>query len=145
MVTLSQFGKNESIPVSLQANANKTISILNEIFAAFPNRFRFTSGYRSPARNAAAGGVPNSYHVKALAGDFVPVNGLYSSSEMAGIAAIVGKHGFEVMTHDKGSGKHYHIEPMPEKINENSPEMSGANNNGMILIFGLFLYILFKD
>lgn len=115
MVSIIQFGGSEKVPSALQPNANQTISILNEIFTAFPGRFRFTSGYRSPAHNASVGGVPTSYHVKALAGDFVPVSGVYLNSEMAGVRAIAAKYGYEVIIHNVGSGKHYHIEPMPKK------------------------------
>ncbi len=115
MVSITQFGGSENVPSALQANANKTISILNEIFSAFPGKFRFTSGYRSPARNAAVGGVPTSYHVRALAGDFVPVSGVYLQSEINGVRAIAAKFGYEVIIHSVKSGKHYHIEPMPKK------------------------------
>lgn len=108
MVTLAQFG---NVPASLGGNAAATISILNEIFAAFPGRFRFTSGYRTPAQNAAANGVANSFHVQALAGDFVPIDGKYPAGEKEAIAAIVAKYGGEVIKHDAGSGLHYHIEP----------------------------------
>lgn len=113
-ISIQNFSK-ERIPAALVANAEKTITILNQIFAAFPGRFRFTSGYRSPEKNRAVGGVPTSYHVKALAGDFVPVNGKYLESEIAGVKAIAAKSGYEVIIHNVGSGKHYHIEPMPGK------------------------------
>ncbi len=114
MITLAQFGGAEKIPAALISNANQTIVILNEIFAAFPNTFRFTSGYRSAARNKAAGGVPTSYHIKALAGDFVPVAGnpnLYKAK----VSEIAAKHGYEVLYHNVGSGLHFHIEPVGKK------------------------------
>lgn len=114
MITLQNFS-SEKIPADLIGAANKTVSILNEIFSAFPGRFRFTSGYRSPAKNRAVGGVANSYHVKASAGDFVPVNGVYAENEIKGVKAICAKYGYEVIIHSVNSGKHYHIEPAPGK------------------------------
>lgn len=108
MITLSQFG---GVPANLTGNAQKTISIVNEIFAAMPNRFRFTSGYRTPAQNAAANGVPNSFHVRALAADFVPIDGRFLDADKAAISAILAKYGYELITHNAGSGLHYHIEP----------------------------------
>jgi hypothetical protein len=147
MVTLNQFAGKFTVPANLQANANKTVSILNEIFAKFPGRFRFTSGYRSPAHNAAVGGVPTSYHIQALAGDFVPNNGVYFQSEINGVNAIAAKYGYEVLIHNAGSGKHYHIEPLPQKKNESFQAIAGVNetkgNNTVYLIGGLLvLYLL---
>ncbi|HEX8636708.1 MAG TPA: D-Ala-D-Ala carboxypeptidase family metallohydrolase [Pyrinomonadaceae bacterium] len=113
-ISINNFS-SERIPAELVANAEKTILILNEIFAAFPGRFRFTSGYRSPAKNKSVGGVPDSYHVKALAGDFVPVDGRYPIEEKVGVNAIAAKHGYEVLIHKVNSGLHYHIEPLPGK------------------------------
>lgn len=45
MLTVSQYAKGNSIPNQYAANAQMTVGIVNEVFAAFPNRFRFTSGY----------------------------------------------------------------------------------------------------
>lgn len=108
MITLSQFG---NVPPNLAANARATVAVVNEIFAAFPGRFRFTSGYRTPQRNAAVNGAPNSFHVRALAADFVPVDGRYPAAEVAGVKSIVERYGGEVIIHNAGSGLHYHIEP----------------------------------
>ena len=115
MITLQQFGGTEQVPPSLIPNANKTIAILNEIFAAIPQAmFRFTSGYRSPAHNKAVGGVPNSYHLTALAGDFVPMVGKAKDYE-AQVIAIAAKYNYEVLYHNVLSGLHFHIEPKPHK------------------------------
>lgn len=110
MITRSNMG---NVPSQYAANADRTVSIVNEIFAAFPGRFRFTSGYRSPAQNAAANGVAKSYHLTAQAADFVPINGSYPAGEKEAIASLIAKHGYEVIKHDVGSGLHYHIEPAP--------------------------------
>lgn len=108
MITLAQFG---NVPPNLTDNARATVAIVNEIFAAFPERFRFTSGYRTPQRNAAVNGAPNSFHVRALAADFVPVNGRYPAAEVESVRRIVENRGGEVIIHNAGSGLHYHIEP----------------------------------
>jgi hypothetical protein len=69
---------------------------------------RVTSGYRTPAHNAAVGGVPNSLHTHGSASDpgaidFVPPS--------AAALAAVKKAGFakEAMIHDAGSGRHLHV------------------------------------
>ena len=138
MVTLSQFG---NVPANLAGNAQKTVAILNEIFATMPGRFRFTSGYRTPAQNAAANGVPNSYHVQALAGDFVPVDGRFVPAEKAAIAGIVAKYGGELIQHNAGSGEHYHIEPK-------SGNWTNAPAGGIPTVYivaGLVLILLLID
>lgn len=139
MVTLSQFG---NVPASLAGNAQTTLAIVNEIFAAFPGRFRFTSGYRTPAQNAAANGVPNSFHVQALAADFVPVDGRFVTAEKASIAGIVGKYGGEVIQHNAGSGEHYHIEP---KGSTWSGARSGDGIPTVAIVAGLILVLLLTD
>lgn len=94
---------------------SKTMAIVAEIFAAFPpNYFRFTSGKRTVAQNAAVGGVTNSYHVTGQAADFVPNNGRYPESDLNKIGQIVARHGYEVIKHNVKTGLHYHIEPAPK-------------------------------
>lgn len=134
-VTLSQFG-------SSSANAQSTVAILNEIFAAFPNRFRFTSGYRTPERNAAANGVANSFHITGEAGDFVPIDGRFPAGEKEAIGRLISKYGYEVIQHNAGSGLHYHIEPSPsgKKISTVSPVSNIAIAVGVLL-----LVLLIKD
>lgn len=75
-----------------------------QIMAQFPG-LRFTSGYRDPARNKAAGGVENSKHLTGEASDFVG-----SESEMEAAAAWARSQGAKVLIHDSGSGRHLHIE-----------------------------------
>lgn len=66
-----------------------------------------SSGYRSPAHNAAVGGVPNSLHTHGSPGnpgaiDFTPP----SSAALA----YVRSHGArEALIHDVGSGMHLHV------------------------------------
>jgi TP901 family phage tail tape measure protein len=75
------------------------------------NKFNasISSDYRTPAENAAAGGVPNSSHTRGSASnpgafDFVPPSGGMQSFAGKNIAGIV-----ENMIHDVGSGLHNHI------------------------------------
>jgi hypothetical protein len=108
MLTVQQYAKGATIPQNLLSNAQLTVSIVNEIFSAFPNQFTFNSGYRPPARNAAVGGVVNSFHVQALAADITPLNGNYDKYKSA-LKALVGKHGWEVI--DERNKNHFHLEP----------------------------------
>ncbi len=108
MLTVQQYAKGATIPQNLLNNAQLTVGIANEIFSAFPNQFTFNSGYRTPAHNAAVGGVPNSFHVQALAADITPHNGNYDKYKSA-LKALVGKHGWEVI--DERNKNHFHLEP----------------------------------
>jgi TP901 family phage tail tape measure protein len=68
-----------------------------------------SSSYRSPAQNAAVGGVPGSSHTRGTpsnpgAFDFVPPSGGLQSFAGKNIAGIA-----ENMIHDVGSGLHNHI------------------------------------
>lgn len=102
------------------ANANAaTMAIVNEIFAALPNRFRFTSGYRTAAQNRAVNGVANSYHLTGQAADFVPIDGRFIESEKATIRAILKRYCYELVDHNAESGRHYHIEPVSRSGNCN--------------------------
>lgn len=72
---------------------------------------RVTSTYRDPKRNAAVGGVPNSYHTRrdargnAMARDSIPPPGM----SMSAYAAMLRKQNphLEVIN----EGDHVHIEP----------------------------------
>jgi len=66
---------------------------------------RFTSGYRDPARNAAAGGVKNSKHLTGQASDFVG-----TEAEMQAAARSAEAMGAKTLIRDSGSGRHLHIE-----------------------------------
>lgn len=66
---------------------------------------RFTSGYRDPKRNAAAGGVKNSKHLTGQASDLVG-----TEEEMQAAAAAARAMGAKTLIHDSGSGRHLHIE-----------------------------------
>jgi hypothetical protein len=121
MLTVQQYAKGVTIPQSLLSNAQFTVNIVNEIFNQFPNQFTFNSGYRTPAHNAAVGGVANSYHVQALAADITPKNGNYNQYKSA-LTAIVGRYGWELI--DERNKNHFHIEPSNKKalaIVDNQP------------------------
>lgn len=74
------------------------------LMGQFPG-LRFTSGYRDPQRNAAAGGVKNSKHLTGQASDFVG-----TEAEMQAAAAAAKAMGAKTLIHDSGSGRHLHIE-----------------------------------
>lgn len=143
----------------MATNANaKTMAIVAEIFAAFPNKFRFTSGCRTPERNTAVGGVANSYHLTTRgcqAADFVPINGNFPASDKGAIGNIVAKHGYEVIVHNAGSGMHYHIEPNGTGVpvvNNNANNVSTAtvtdqNSNTKTLLYiglGVMAFLILR-
>lgn len=67
----------------------------------------YTSGYRDPARNAAANGSPTSYH---LAGDAVDVHlGNLTKEEQETVKANFKPYFSEILYHDAGSGLHLHL------------------------------------
>lgn len=82
----------------------------DELERLFPG-LRFTSGYRSPERNAQVGGVPNSWHTKlddfghARAQDYVGT----SADMNAGAVWAKSQPYQEVLIHDVGSGLHLHV------------------------------------
>jgi hypothetical protein len=135
------------------ANAT-TMAIVAEIFAAWPGRFRFTSGLRTAAENAAAGGVEGSFHLTGQAADFVAINGIYPPCELEQIGEIVRRHGYEVIFHNAGSGNHYHIEPAPGydssqwAVGSSQPATDNGQPTTDWLLFGLgflALYLLIDD
>ena len=72
-------------PVTYRARLVKLCACLEQIRAAFGGRpVKITSGLRSPAHNAAVGGVADSQHVKARAADIV-IAGV-SPRDVAGFA-----------------------------------------------------------
>lgn len=73
------------------------------LLGAFPD-LRFSSGYRSPAHNAAVGGHPNSGHMR---GWKVDISG--NHQRLAEAAAWAKRHGARTLLHDAGSGYHLDI------------------------------------
>lgn len=137
MIDLIQFGNP---PANLVPNAEYTIGILNEIFYTFPGQFSFNSGYRTPARNAAVGGVPDSFHVKALSGDITPLNGNYDFYKPL-LTQILNKYGFELI--DERHKNHFHVEPAPGWNGQLNPPGNSLNSIwwavGVVLVVGLVL------
>lgn len=68
-----------------------------------------TSGKRSPERNAAVGGHPESKHVLGMARDYAAptVAGLKNASHYAHALGLWFK------VHDVGSGEHLHVQGLP--------------------------------
>lgn len=67
----------------------------------------FTSGYRDPERNAAAGGAENSYHLHRDAVDVYL--GDLSKDEQEAVVDNFSPYFSEVLYHDAGSGLHLHL------------------------------------
>lgn len=140
------------------ADANATtMAIVAEIFAAFPGRFRFTSGRRTAAQNAAVNGHPNSFHLTGQAADFVAINGSYPKGEKEAIGRLVARYGYEVVFHNVGSGLHYHIEPapgylgvgrypVPGQSDGQTPQPNEGPSSGMIYAIGfVLLYLVISE
>lgn len=66
---------------------------------------RVTSTLRSPAKNAAVNGKPNSYHLKGLARDSVPPPGMSMSAYATQLRRL--NPGMDVIN----EGDHIHMEP----------------------------------
>lgn len=86
-------------------------------------KLQITSGYRSPAHNAAVGGAPNSYHVQGLAFDFLPKrSGLWGKLDKAkawAYARFSGKFAeilWRVPNHNIGDNPHLHLAFAPGKV-----------------------------
>ncbi len=67
--------KYEDLTPELQANLDKLVDALNVVRTAYNQIMRVSSGYRSPAKNAAIGGSKKSYHMQCLACDFKDSDG----------------------------------------------------------------------
>lgn len=137
-ISFAQFGNP---PSELINNAKLTISIVDEIFSIFPNQFKFSSGYRTPQHNSAVGGVSNSYHVKALAADFTPLNGNFDYYKNS-LIQIVSKYGFELI--DERNKNHFHIEPSPNGI-KIADSSNSSSNNTVLFVAGILILVLLMD
>ena len=68
--TASRRGIDNTPPPEVQKNLQALLdNVLNPIAAKYPTPYAINSGYRSPALNAAVGGVKNSQHMKGQAAD----------------------------------------------------------------------------
>lgn len=83
---------------------SSVLGYANQIAKMFPG-LRFSSGYRDPAANARANGVPNSYHLSGRALDFSgPANVMQQAKVWAQQNGAR-----EAMIHNAGSGTHLHV------------------------------------
>lgn len=62
----------DGAPADAQRNLRDLAELLEAVRSAVRVPLQVTSGYRSPARNAAVGGSDTSQHTKGEAADFVP-------------------------------------------------------------------------
>ena len=77
--------------------------------ALFPNAV-LTSAYRDAKHNAAVGGAPGSYHVQGLAFDMVGIDMHGKTADQ--VKSWAAARGLYAETHDKGSGMHWHFQPI---------------------------------
>jgi len=67
-----RLGLDNSIPNNLMSNANRMAMLMEQVRSILGNKIIVVNSmYRSPAVNKAVGGSRTSYHLKALACDFV--------------------------------------------------------------------------
>lgn len=67
--------KEEDLSDELKANLDKLVAALNVVRSAYGKPMRVSSGYRSPAKNAAIGGSKKSHHMTCKACDFKDPDG----------------------------------------------------------------------
>jgi hypothetical protein len=80
-----------------------------------------TNGLRSPAKNAAVDGVPNSYHLSDNARDYLPPAGVTMAQMAATLKAKM--PGYDVIN----EGTHVHVDP--------GPGMAKPNNGGVTTLY----------
>jgi zinc D-Ala-D-Ala carboxypeptidase len=68
--------KYEDLSDELKGNLNQLVAALNVIRKAYNKPMIVSSGYRSPAKNAAIGGAKKSHHMTCRACDFKDSDGL---------------------------------------------------------------------
>lgn len=95
--TIIQGGNRGGAPVGAQ---------IEQAITSFVPGVQVTSRQRSPQKNAAVGGVPNSYHLSDNARDFVPPPGMSLSQLASATRAKLGP-GFKVIA----ESDHVHVEP----------------------------------
>lgn len=79
------------------------VPFVSSLASKFPG-LRVSSGYRSPERNRAVNGVPNSLHLTGQAADFSG-----SAADMQAAAGWAQTQGYRVLIHNAGSGMHLHV------------------------------------
>ena len=85
--TAVKLGINNLPPDGLLPNLRRLCTELEKVRALTTKPLILHSAYRCPALNAAVGGSPNSYHMKALAADFDPPPGMTHDALQKAIAA----------------------------------------------------------
>ncbi|HEX8396359.1 MAG TPA: D-Ala-D-Ala carboxypeptidase family metallohydrolase [Pyrinomonadaceae bacterium] len=112
MYTIEQYRAGLNLTPEARLNAQITVNFINDVFQSLPGMLRISSTVRTPAKNRAVGGVENSKHLvsRALAVDFVPMDGKFTGELKNALQAVCNRHRFELIVHNVGSGLHYHCE-----------------------------------
>lgn len=95
---------------AVRGESERSRQIRERLAGIFPEA-RFTSGYRTPERNAEVGGVPNSWHTRngGEAWDFVAPDVTLAAARAR--IAQAGLPAGEMLRHNAGSGMHLHYSP----------------------------------
>lgn len=112
MYTVEDYRKGLPLTPEARANAQLTVDFINDVLNAIPGELRISSTVRTPEHNKAVGGVWNSKHLnsRALAVDFMPVDGKFTDVRKAKLQTVCNRHGFGLLVHNVSTGLHYHCE-----------------------------------
>jgi zinc D-Ala-D-Ala carboxypeptidase len=99
---------NAPLPEHLE-NLKRLAALLEEIRALLNAPIKVNSAYRSPAVNAAVGGVPNSRHALGLAADIVCPT--YGSPLQVARAIDAAGLGYDQLIHEFGRWVHVGLSP----------------------------------
>lgn len=102
-------GINNTPPAEAHRELHRLIDYLDKVREAYGAPIRVSSGYRSPALNAAVGGKPMSQHLKGQAADLVTDN----LDKLGSVIRRVG--GFDQLIYEHvGGARWIHVSIAPE-------------------------------
>ena len=102
-------GIDNTPPAEAHRELHRLIDYLDKVREAYGAPIRVSSGYRSPALNAAVGGKPNSQHLKGQAADLVTDD----LKKLGNVIRRVG--GFDQLIYEHvGGARWIHVSIAPE-------------------------------